>query len=519
MRAFAVFIFVSWAPLIAAGASEIKNCAAIAASDFSRVADAPTHVTGAREVPAAAPSPAYCKVEGYIAGRIGLELRLPRSAWNGKMMFQGCGGYCGSLIQMEQCMDALARGYACVHTDLGHVSTASDAKWAYNNPQAEIDFYYRATHAAAQGGKAIIAQAYDTPATRHYYQGCSTGGRQGLISAQRFPEDFDGIIVGAPAGVSAGGGLHLIWSALANLDAEGRSIMSDKKVPMLASAVMQKCDAMDGLADGLIDDPRRCDFDPAELACKTGQDPAQCLSDAEVSVVRKIYAGATTTSGRRLYTATPMLGSEPTWVPVFIGANGQKPGYYYFGGDFFRYLAFAEDPGPRWKPEDFDFERDPPRMGYNRHLNNAADPDLRAFKARGGKLIAYQGWRDYSVPPLAIVDYYELVERVMGGRDATQEFFRLFMLPGVDHCAGGPGPARMDLMAALEAWVERDRAPGEIIAARIKNDPGILGNVYFPLKADEIEVTRPVYPYPEVARYVGQGDPNRAENFRRTSPK
>jgi feruloyl esterase len=496
-------ILVAMMMLFAAASSraaDMPRCAAVMAEDFARVPDAPTQILAARDVAATGAVPAYCRIEGYIAGRIGLELRLPQSAWNGKTMFQGCGGYCGSLAQMEQCMDALRRGYACIHTDLGHVGSATDASWAYNNPQGEIDFYFRATHAAAQAGKAIVAAAYGALARRHYFQGCSTGGRQGLISAQRFPEDFDGIIVGAPAGVSAGGGLHLIWSALANLDRAGRPIMSDAKVPLLAEAVMAVCDARDGRTDGLIDDPRRCAFDPAALACTAGQDGDDCLTAAEIDVVRKIYAGARRATGERLYTATPMPGSEPAWVPVFIGAGGAKPGYYFFGGDFFRYLAFAEDPGPGWRPEDFDFQRDPPRMGYNRHLNNAADPDLRAFKARGGKLIAYQGWRDTSVPPLAVVDYYEMVERVMGGHAATQDFFRLFMLPGVDHCAGGPGPSRLDLIAALEDWVERGRAPDALAAARIANDPGPLGTVYFPLDPAAIELTRTIAPYPAPPR-------------------
>jgi hypothetical protein len=481
-------------------AADEPQCRALSTMDFAATPDAPAQIIRTTEVAAQGPAPAYCRVEGYVAPTVGIELRLPQSNWNGKTMFQGCGGYCGSLAQMEQCMDALRRGYACIHTDLGHRSTPADAKWAYNNPQAEIDFYFRATHAATQAGKAIVAAAYGRNAERSYFQGCSTGGRQGLISAQRFPDDFDGIIVGAPAGVSAGGGLHLIWSALANLDRNGNAIMSAEKVPMIAEAVMKKCDAVDGRGDGLIDDPRVCTFDPAELTCRPGQNTSQCLTAPEVQVVRKIYSGATNKDGVRIYRAAPMPGSEPTWVPVFIGANGQKPGYYFFGGDFFRYLAFAEDPGPSWQPEDFNFDRDPARMGYNRHLNNAADPDLRAFKARGGKLIAYQGWRDYSVPPMGIVDYVEMVERVMGGREATQEFFRLFMLPGVDHCAGGPGPARMDLINALETWVEHGQAPDAIVAARIKNDPGLMGNVYFPLPAADIALTRIIFPYPTPPR-------------------
>lgn len=491
--------------------AEAASCSSLAFEDFSRVPDAPTQITAAKDVAANGPLPSYCRVEGYIAPSIGFEIRIPQDIWNGKLLMQGCGGFCGTTAMIAQCDDAVARGYACVSTDLGHKSTPIDAKWAYNNPQGEIDFYYRATHATAQAAKSILTTAMGRDIERSYFRGCSTGGRQGLISAQRFPADFDGVIAAAPAGVSSGGGLHLIWSALANLDDEGKPILSAQKIPMLHEAVVKACDGLDGLEDGLINDPRACTFDAKSLQC-TGRNEDNCLSKSEVAVVQKIYQGAVNSAGEPLYRAVPMPGSELNWVPAYIGVNAQPSIYYLFGGDFFRYVAFAEDPGPDWIPEDFDLDLDPPRMGYNRHLNNAASPDLRAFVARGGKLISYQGWADQSVPPLGVVDYLADVERFMGGADEVSNFYRLFMLPGVAHCVGGEGPSRVDALAALEAWVENGEPPEKLIAYKLKRDPGDFAAVYLPPKDDEIEMSRPVYPYPVVARHRG-GDPNHWESF------
>jgi pimeloyl-ACP methyl ester carboxylesterase len=504
------------APFAAPAEAQPVPCAALPFADFSQVPDAPAQVFATETVQASAPLPAYCRVEGYVSPTIGFEIRIPEDSWNGKMLFQGCGGFCGSTASIRQCDDALARGYACVATDLGHKGTPLDGKWAYNNPQGEIDFYYRATHATAQAAKAIIAAATGGDISRSYFRGCSTGGRQGLISAQRFPADFDGIIAAAPAGVSPGGGLHLIWSALANQDDAGNQILTPQKVALLHGAVVAACDAHDGLEDGLITDPRTCTFDPADMQCRRrpGED---CFTGPEVQVIRKIYQGAVDSSGAPLYHAVPMPGSEPNWVPAYVGAGGQKPIYYFFGGDFFRYVAFAEDPGPSWMPEDFDYDRDPPRMGYNRHLNNAASPDLRAFVSRGGKLISYQGWSDQSVPPLGVVDYLEDVQRFMGGPDAVSEFYRLFMLPGVAHCSGGEGPDRVDALRSLEAWVEDGTAPESLIAYKLKNDPGFGSVPHLPPADENIEMSRPVYAYPDVARYV-DGDPNDWQSFQRVAP-
>ncbi|MEQ8733492.1 MAG: tannase/feruloyl esterase family alpha/beta hydrolase [Rhodospirillaceae bacterium] len=497
------------------GHAEPLACMSLVAEDFSRVPDAPTQITAAREIGATDAMPSYCKIEGYIAPTIGFEIRVPTDIWNSKLLMQGCGGFCGTTAMIAQCDDALARGYACVSTDLGHKSTPIDAKWAYNNPQGEIDFYYRATHATAQASKAIVTRLRGEQIERSYFRGCSTGGRQGLVSAQRFPADFDGIIAGAPAGVSAGGGLHLIWSALANLDAHGAQILPASKIPMLHEAVLKACDADDGLKDGLIDDPRTCGFDPASLRC-SGADRDSCLTAPQVEAVRRIYKGATDPGGTPLYRAVPMPGSELNWVPAYVGVNGQPSIYYHFGGDFFRYVAFAEDPGPDWRPEDFDFAIDPPRMGYNRHLNNAASPDLRAYVARGGKLISYQGWSDQSVPPLGVIDYLGDVERFMGGQESVSEFFRVFMLPGVAHCVGGEGPSRVDALSALEAWVETGEAPDQLIAYKLKADSGTFAAAALPPSPDNIEMSRPVYPYPDVARHV-TGNPDEWTNFKRLS--
>jgi len=493
------------------------TCGALLGIDFSEIPDAATQLIRIAEVQASEIVPSYCRVEGYISTSIGFEIRIPQQSWNGKLLMQGCGGFCGSYSVINLCDDALARGYACVATDLGHKSTPIDGKWAYNNPQAEIDFYYRATHATAQAAKAVVAMFTGERIRKSYFRGCSTGGRQGLISAQRFPNDFDGIIAAAPAGVSSGGGLHLIWSALANLDEAGHPILPASKLQLLHESVLQECDVIDGLLDGLIDDPRLCSFDPADMQCRRrpGDD---CFTGPEVLAIRRIYEGAADSYGNSLYRAVPMYGSELNWSPAYIGLDGQQSIYYRFGGEFFRYVAFADDPGPGWQPEMFDFDVDPARTGYNRHLNNAASPDLRVFVEQGGKIISYQGWADQSVPPLGVIDYLSDVERFMGGKEKVSEFYRLFMLPGVAHCVGGEGPSRVDVLTALEKWVEDGEAPERLIAYKIKADPGNSAAVHLPPPATSITQSRPLYPYPAVARYRGAGDTDQWQNFEYFEP-
>lgn len=496
-----------------------KQCSALAATDFSNLMDAPTHVTAARAVEAAAGLPAYCQVQGYVAPAVGFEIRLPMSTWNGKFFKHGCGGFCGAILTAA-CNEPLRRGYACVASDMGHKSTALDAKWGYNNTQAEIDFGYRATHVSTVAGKAITEQFYTKAPSRSYYMGCSTGGRQGYVSAQRFPYDFDGIIAGAPVNDETGAGMQLLWNVVVNRDKDGKQILSAEKAKLVNEAVIAKCDMQDNLQDGIIGDPRTCGFDPAELQCK-GRDGANCLTAAQVDVVRKIHEGPRNSSGKLLYTGGALKGSELNWIDNYISRDGSESTYWKFMGDLFRYIGFMPDPGPEWSPKDFNFDRDYKRLGMMETMYSGMNPDLRKFKANGGKMISYQGWADQSVVPLNVVDYYELAERTMGGRAATQEFYRLFMLPGVNHCRGGVGADAIDYITALEAWVEKGQAPDSLTAHHVTPEASAKyapTNYYHPLPADEIEFSRPVYPYPMQVRYKGAGDPSSASSFEAVAP-
>ncbi|MBI3949855.1 MAG: tannase/feruloyl esterase family alpha/beta hydrolase [Acidobacteria bacterium] len=478
------------------------RCARLLDTNFAALPDAPTHVVSASVVPASAELPEFCEVRGYVGSHVQFAVRLPTQNWNGRLLLQGCGGFCGR-IPIEGTNDALKRGYAVTSNDMGHQSTPRDGKWAYNNREAEIDFGYRATHVNAVAAKAIVAAHYGKPAQYSYYRGCSTGGRQGLGSAQRFPEDFDGIVAGAPVIYYTGAAVQLMWCVLANLDAEGKPIVKPSQIPMIHKAASESCDGTDGLKDGIIEDPRNCTFDPASLLCKNPGDQ-NCLTAEQVAVVKKIYQGPVNSKGQKLHVGSAMVGSELNWVPDYIGEEGKPPVYLSFIGDLLRYMAFSEDPGPSYDPRSFNFDTDPARLGAMESIYNGTNPDLRKFKARGGKIIGYHGWMDQSVIPGNYLDYYELTARAMGGMDALPSFFRLFMIPGMNHCRGGPGADTIDYLTYIEDWVEKGKAPDVMIGAHVEN--GVT------------KFTRPVFPYPDVARYTGQGDVNDAANFKRVRP-
>ena len=514
--AVAVLGFVS-AAHAQAPSDTSQQCAALAGTDFSRVMDAPTQITSSKTVAATTDLPAFCQVQGYVAPAVGFELRMPMSDWNGKFFKVGCGGFCGAVFTAA-CNAPLKKGYACIASDMGHKSTALDAKWGYNNTQTEIDFGYRATHVSAVAGKAITQQFYSKAPTRSYYAGCSTGGRQGLVEAQRFPYDFDGIIAGAPVINETGAGMQLLWNVVVNRDKSGKQILGADKAKMVNAAVVAKCDMHDNVKDGIIGDPRRCGFDPVALQCKGGES-ADCLTPEQVGVVRKIYEGPKNSAGVALYTGGALRGSELNWIDNYISRDGAESTYWKFMGDLFRYIGFMPDPGPDWQPSQFDFDRDYQRLGMMETMYSGSNPDLRKFKANGGKIISYQGWADQSVVPLNVIDYYELTERTMGGRAATQDFFRLFMVPGMNHCRGGVGADAIDYLGHLEAWVEQGRAPDMVLATRLKDEAAAkyLPTGYsFPLAASEVEFTRPVYPYPAAYRYNGSSDAKDAASFKMT---
>jgi len=479
-----------------------ERCGNLVRMNFASIPDAPTHVISAMLAQVEG-LPEFCEVRGYITPQVQFALRMPTQNWNGKFLLTGCGGFCGS-VYVEGTNDGLKRGYAVTTSDMGHQSTALDAKWAYNNIQAEIDFGYRATHVNAVAAKAIVAAFYGRPPRYSYYQGCSTGGRQGMVEAQRYPEDFDGIIAGAATIYYDTSGFQLLWSALANLDDQDRPILKSPQVEMLHKAVIDKCDAIDGSKDGIIEDPRNCDFDPGAIECK-GAGASDCLTINQVEVVRKIYQGPVNSKGEKIHVGAAMPGSELNWLGPYIGDENTPPRYLGFMEDKFRYMSFSEDPRPSWDSRSINWDTDPARLGSVRAIYSGTNPDLRKFKARGGKLITYHGWADQSVIPMQSIDYYELTVRTMGGQTSTQDFSRLFMIPGMNHCRGGVGADAIDYLGYLEEWVENAKPPDVMIGKHIEN-----GTVKF---------TRPHYPYPDVARYSGQGNVNDAANWKRVTPE
>ena len=483
--------------VLAAGPLQATDCAALPRQLFSSLPDAPTTITSAQSVPASADLPAYCQVVGFVAPQVRFEIRLPDD-WNGKFLYQGCGGLCGE-VQPATCDDVLARNYAVAVTDMGHQAAPWQSAWAYNNLPAEIDFAYRATHVVTVAAKAIIARHYGRPATRAYFRGCSTGGRQGLVEAQRFPADFDGIIAGAPVldetGVAA---LHLMWSGQANLDAQGRPLLEPVHVELLHAAVLNACDARDGRRDGIIEEPRQCAFDPAVLACPGDVAAAGCLTAGQQAAVLRIYDGARNSRGEPLFDGGLSRGSEYEWVPNFVGRNG--PAVFAAGGplrELYQYLIFMPDPGPNAPTTVFDFDADPPRLALMETLYTAQNPDLTAFRARGGKLILYQGWDDAEIPPALVTRYFARVQQTMGGAAATRSFARLFMLPGVAHCRRGPGADTADWLTYLERWVEQGKAPDAVDTFHLTIEQNYLGlpRPRFPLAVTGFDQRRAVKPF------------------------
>jgi hypothetical protein len=498
------------------------RCQALASIDFSTVVDAPTHVNEVKvvndiqqlltELDGAPPElitqftkafgniQPFCRVSGYVTPNVGFELVLPASHWNGKFLHLGCGGWCGTAKFAVVC--ALHSDYACVGTDMGH--TGAGGLWFRNNLQAQIDFSYRATHVVTLAGKAIVERYYAQAPHKSYFMGCSTGGYQAMVEAQRFPWDFNGIIAGAPDMDESDLSVRGIWLKRNFLDEQEQPVLNSAAIELVHRAALEKCDMDDGLKDGIISDPVHCAFDPAVLLCKRGQDTG-CLSGAQIEAVKNIYSVPRTSKRLALSTRGVFPGSELLWDDSFKMTWGDL---------FFKDTALLDVPGKAWSYRDFDFDRDYPRTGAG-VLFADTNPDLRKFKAAGGKLISYQGGNDTAEIPGAIVDYYETVEKTMGGRVATQEFFRLFMIPGMNHCVGGDGVFAFDYLSYLEAWVEQGRPPDVMLGAHVSG-PGKYAGwiVRYPLDPSiPVAFTRPVYPYPLHAKYKGTGDPKIATSF------
>ena len=483
-------------------------------ADFTTLQDAPTQVTGARVVDAAGDVPSHCRVEGYVSPNVEFVLRMPGSSdWNGNFMEASPGGYGGSAERMATwCDEGLRRGYACITHDTGHTGWSSRGSWAYNNLQAEFDYGIRGHHVVALAGKAITEHYYGVAPEFSYHVGCSGGGKQGMAEAAIFPWNFDGILAIEPSNISASG-IVALWNSLATHDEDGFPLFTPADLDVLHEGAIAACDADDGLEDGIIGgDPRTCTFDPAELTCERGQ-RSGCLSPVQVEAARKVYEGAVTSEGEKLSRYRPAYPSLP----------GSEKGTFFtqtrdYKTSYWQFMGFDPDPGPSWHSTDFDFDHDYKRTGVMDALvNGYNNPDLRNLKAAGGKLMIIQGWEDDGLPgPRHTADYYEMTEKIMGGRASTQESVRLFMIPGRSHCSGGVGAASGDYFSYLEAWVEEGQTPDMMIGYHTGEMTSVEANSSVP---DRYDFTRPHYPYPLQARYKGSGDPNDYRNFEPAEPR
>jgi feruloyl esterase len=474
---------------------EIVSAIAVPAGPFSPVGSLSPASPGG---PATRrPFPAFCRVTGVARPVPGSEIRLevwlpPADVWNRKFAGTGNSGYSGALgyAGMEA---ALREGYATAGSDTGH--QGGDLKFGAGHPEKIEDWGYRAVHVMTETAKLVVQHYYGRAAARSYFTGCSTGGHQALMEAQRFPADYDGIAAGAPGNNRVRLNVGFLWSWLM-LNGSAAEPLSPSRLPLIQQAAVAACDGLDGVKDGLIGDPRRCAFDPGVLLCK-GADEGGCLTAAQVTAVRRVYDGARNPrTGEQLF-AGWARGSEAGGGPGAAGWSG------YFVGqpeparlDFWRYWVFND---PAWDFRAFDFDRDARYADSKLAFLVANDPDLSAFKAHNGRLLMYHGWADPVVPAEDSIRYYESVERIMGGHGETADFFRLFLAPGMGHCFGGSGPNSLDVLGTLDRWVDQGLAPDRIVASHL--DGAI------------VDRTRPLCPYPQAAHWDGKGSINTSGAF------
>jgi hypothetical protein len=471
-----------------------------------------TLITEAAVIPAKGDMPEYCRVQGGLETVILFEVSMPTTTWNEKLFYVGGGGYNGSVPELT---DALARGYAAAGSDTGHRGFHWDASAMYNNPQSQVNYGHRATHLVTLLSKEIIKAYYGTAAKYSYFCGCSNGGKMALMEAERYPEDFDGIVGGGYVVDRTKEMMMFVWTQRALLGAE----IPPYKVPAMEKATLAACDARDGLADGLIDRPDLCKFDPESMVCQ-GADGPNCLTARQAGAWQKILNGPVNSAGNKLY-----LGYSPGHegdYPYYITGVGTMHGYpssnFMYEDTFMRWIVF----GPQFDSvRDFDFDKSSAALVKYEKDQDAGSADLTAFQKHGGKLILYDGWADHSTPPLRAVEYFEQLRQKTSNRD---DYVRLFMMPGLYHCNGGPGPnvfgglgqkgykkndPDSDIIGALDQWVEKGVAPSKLLVTKFKEDDPRQG----------VARTRPVCPYPQMATYKGSGSVDEASNFVCAMPK
>jgi hypothetical protein len=480
-------------------------------------------VAGALDIPGAGTPmrdlPALCRVAGVLRptsdSEIRFEVWMPEQGWNGRFVGAGNGGFAGS-IWYQQFASYVKRGFAVAGSDGGHQGESTDASWAYGHPEKVKDFGWRAVHLTAQRGKEIVKAYYGKAEDKAYFDSCSDGGREALMEAQRFPDDYDGILAGAPANawstmLAAGQG------AMQSLIGDPRAYIPPMKLPAIQKAALSACDALDGVKDGIISDPSKCHFDADVMLCKGGNSP-DCLTQPQVDALRALYTGARDGHGKTIFPGFSM-GDETSWREWVVGEDPGASLSSRFVQNYFRYMVTGD---PKWNVLTANIDTS---LQQSRDKNaadlDATNPDLSGFSARGGKMILYHGWNDPAISPLNTIDYYERVGRKMGA-SKLESFVRLYMIPGMEHCNGGPGPSafgqfgiptakgpKNGLFDSLEDWVEKG-SPDEGVVAT-KYAPGEGG-------AMKVVMTRPLCAYPMAPHYNGSGDSNDAASFNCAKP-
>jgi feruloyl esterase len=497
--------------------AEQKRCQDLAAIplEHARVAHAgiatPAELDG-MEIPRAAAMPPLCRVQVVDRpspdSEIKTEVWLPVTGWNGKLRAQGNGGFAGT-IYLKAMAETVRQGYATVGTDTGHVGGKGD--FALGHPEKVKDFGWRGVHDMTVEAKELIRAFYGKPQDKAYFTSCSDGGREALMEAERFPADYDGILAGAPAynwtGLLSGAAENMKW-----MTAAAANYLTPEKIPALAAAVNAACDAQDGVKDGVINDPRACHFDPSTIVCKAG-DKADCLLPAQAETVKRIYRGPVNDAGKVIF-AGLMPGAEdgPQGWERWISGHDEGSSMSFFSQSFFCNFIYDR---PSWTVKEFSFDRDY-RLAVSRTAEalNSTDTGLEPFVSRGGKLILYHGWNDPAIPALMTVDYYTGVAGRLG-QTRADDAVRLYMVPGMQHCAGGPGAtdfgqgmgtrrdATKDVFTALEEWVEKGSGPGVLTAVKLEGEGA----------ARTVVMSRPLCPYPQIAKYDGKGDTTKASSF------
>ncbi|KAL3667544.1 hypothetical protein V7S43_007098 [Phytophthora oleae] len=483
-------------------------CSDLLSVDLTSIGGSGTNITEATETEVDGVS--YCYVEGYLPPAAKWMLRLPIETWTQRYLQAGCGGLCGpSMMSLS-----VVAAEGSEHYENGHFAMATtdmdgttDGSFAINE-DAFIDFAYLSVHKTAEVSKALIKQYYGQEQQYAYFNGCSDGGREAVMSALRYPEDFNGIVAGAPAFLfQFQNSFHHAWDALHNLDDNHEPILNPSRVHILYDAVVAACDSLDGVEDGLLADPRLCEFDPSTIQCTDDADSSTCLTAAETQVAVHFYSGPIDeASGNHLTVGEMQFGSENGWIDVGVPAtDGGSVPSESTALSTLRYLIFKDAPGANYTLQDLVFANSTIDLLRPHHpFLDAVSPDLSAFHEAGGKLILWHGWADPQISPRTTIQYHEKLIDTMGA-DAVEDFNRFYLFPGVWHCGSGKGMASFDLLTPMLDWIEAGSAPHEIITST--EDSSASGS------SSTVSRTRPTYPYPSVAKYTGSGDVNDASNW------